>query len=104
MSTAPEPAISLLLLLAEVAEDVRGLGWMGQGRCAETDPDSFFPEKGGSTLAAKIVCAGCEVREQCLAYALQHSGPEDVGSWGVWGGKSAQERQIMLGRRRKDAA
>ena len=99
-----DPSTGFLLRSLRVLDDVRDLAWMDQGRCAETDPESFFPEKGGSTLAAKKVCAACEVREECLAYALAHSGPEDIGWWGVWGGKSAQERQIMLGRRRKDAA
>ncbi|WP_337558424.1 WhiB family transcriptional regulator, partial [Duodenibacillus massiliensis] len=31
--------------------------------CAQTDPEAFFPEKGGSTRDAKRVCAKCEVRE-----------------------------------------
>ncbi|MEU1168592.1 WhiB family transcriptional regulator, partial [Streptomyces sp. NPDC005921] len=29
--------------------------------CAQTDPESFFPEKGGSTREAKKVCLACEV-------------------------------------------
>jgi WhiB family redox-sensing transcriptional regulator len=70
--------------------------WMAMARCAETDPDSFFPEKGGSTRPAKAVCRGCEVREECLEFALAHSGPEDVGSWGIWGGLSAPERDALL--------
>jgi hypothetical protein len=67
--------------------------WTELARCAETDPETFFPEPGGSAEPAKQVCAGCEVRETCLAYALEHS------LAGVWGGTSERERQRMTGRR-----
>src|SRR5688500_214754 len=44
--------------------------WQEQALCAETDPEAFFPEKGGSTREAKEICTGCEVKAQCLASAL----------------------------------
>src|SRR4051795_5944229 len=44
--------------------------WQEQALCAETDPEAFFPEKGGSTREAKKICTGCEVKAQCLEYAL----------------------------------
>src|SRR3954471_8969858 len=34
--------------------------WQEQALCAETDPEAFFPEKGGSTREAKKICTGCE--------------------------------------------
>jgi WhiB family redox-sensing transcriptional regulator len=77
------------------AADDEPLGWMDLARCAETDPDSFFPRKGDSSKPAKAICRGCEVREECLEFALAHSGPEDVGTWGVWGGLSAPERAAL---------
>src|SRR3954471_4093045 len=40
--------------------------WQEQALCAETDPEAFFPEKGGSTREAKKICTGCEVKAQCL--------------------------------------
>lgn len=72
-------------------EDV---SWKTQGRCAEVDPDLFFPEKGESSNGAKLVCRGCEVQEQCLAYAMKHG-----IRWGVWGGTSERQRQRMRSQR-----
>src|SRR3954468_23438584 len=36
--------------------------WQERALCAETDPEAFFPEKGGSTREAKKICTGCEVK------------------------------------------
>lgn len=58
--------------------------------CAETDPDMFFPEKGGTAHAPKAICRRCLARDECLAYALEH----DVRD-GVWGGTSPKERQRL---------
>ena len=48
------------------------MGWQDQALCAQTDPEAFFPEKGGSTREAKRVCRGCDVRAECLEYALEN--------------------------------
>jgi UV DNA damage repair endonuclease len=48
------------------------LEWQERALCAQTDPEAFFPEKGGSTREAKRVCMSCEVRVQCLDYALEN--------------------------------
>jgi len=65
------------------------LSWLDQARCLEVDATLHFPEKGGSTREAKLICRGCEVREQCLEYALEHS------EAGVWGGMSERERRKL---------
>jgi WhiB family redox-sensing transcriptional regulator len=81
----------VLVPLAQVTvrpEDVDGLGWQDQALCAQTDPEAFFPEKGGSTREAKRVCRGCEVRAECLEYAL-----ENDERFGIWGGLSERERR-----------
>jgi len=64
--------------------------WWFAGLCAQTDPELFFPEKGGSTRAAKRVCTGCPVRAQCLEHALAHD-----ERYGVWGGTSERERRRL---------
>jgi WhiB family redox-sensing transcriptional regulator len=62
--------------------------WQERALCAQTDPEAFFPEKGGSTREAKRVCMSCEVRVQCLDYAL-----ENDERFGIWGGLSERERR-----------
>jgi WhiB family redox-sensing transcriptional regulator len=69
--------------------------WRQDALCAETDPEAFFPEKGGSTREAKRVCVGCPVRMQCLEYALDND-----ERFGIWGGLSERERRrLRLARR-----
>ena len=65
-------------------------GWQDRALCAETDPEAFFPEKGGSTRDAKKICTSCEVRTQCLEYAL-----ENDERFGIWGGLSERERRKL---------
>jgi len=66
------------------------LTWQERSLCAQTDPEAFFPEKGGSTREAKKVCVGCEVRAECLEYALEHD-----ERFGIWGGLSERERRKL---------
>jgi hypothetical protein len=74
-------------------DEFRPEPWMRDALCAQTDPEAFFPEKGGSTRDAKRICnggrgaVGCEVREQCLRYALDQD-----ERFGIWGGLSSRER------------
>jgi WhiB family transcriptional regulator, redox-sensing transcriptional regulator len=64
--------------------------WRQEALCAETDPEAFFPEKGGSTREAKKICTGCEVKGECLEYALEHD-----ERFGIWGGLSERERRRL---------
>ena len=72
-----------------------GTSWKDDALCAETDPEAFFPEKGGSTREAKRVCSGCAVRSECLESALAND-----ERFGIWGGLSERERRrVRLARR-----
>ncbi len=66
--------------------------WARGAVCAQTDPDAFYPEAeaGGRCESAKSICARCEVRVECLTYALVTR-----ERFGVWGGTSAHEREKM---------
>lgn len=81
-------------LLPEVWEP-----WRDQALCAQTDPEVFYPDKGGSTKEGKKVCLGCEARLECLQYALDHQ-----ERYGIWGGLSERERRKLLRRRHERGA
>ena len=84
-----QPAPGAVLGLVPLS-DTEELGWQEQALCAQTDPEAFFPEKGGSTREAKKVCLSCEVRVDCLEYAL-----EQDERFGIWGGLSERERRRL---------
>jgi len=71
----------------DVDEELR---WQDRALCAQTDPEAFFPEKGGSTREAKRICTTCSVRDECLEYALGHD-----ERFGIWGGLSERERRRL---------
>ena len=74
--------------------------WQEHARCRDEDPEIFFPGKGKGLGAdarkAKNTCKKCEVREQCLEYALKHRERD-----GIWGGKSENERRDIERQRRR---
>ncbi|MFZ0230242.1 MAG: WhiB family transcriptional regulator [Mycobacterium sp.] len=90
---SPRPHLSLVPDAVEEfdinAEDTTDQ-WQDRALCAQTDPEAFFPEKGGSTREAKKICLGCEVRSECLDYALAHD-----ERFGIWGGLSERERRRL---------
>jgi WhiB family redox-sensing transcriptional regulator len=56
--------------------------WQERALCSQTDPEAFFPEKG--------ICGRCEVKAECLEYALGHD-----ERFGIWGGLSERERRKL---------
>lgn len=112
-STSLTYAVARRLLAVKVPE--RPSGWMDRAECktawvhrTATDmglahPNELFiprrdPGEAGRTpvsytVLAKRICAMCEVRAQCLQYAL------DGDESGTWGGTTNNERNAM---RRKE--
>ena len=76
--------------LYAVEEDEGELSWQTDALCAQTDPEAFFPEKGGSTRDAKRVCDACPVQTACLDYAMSKD-----EKFGIWGGLSERERRRL---------
>ncbi|MFF3094207.1 WhiB family transcriptional regulator [Streptomyces cyaneofuscatus] len=72
------------------------LAWRESALCAQTDPDAHFLEAGNSSRNAKKTCGACEVRPECLAYALS-SGQRH----GVWGG--LDQKQLRQAARKQAA-
>jgi len=75
-----------------IAADLHGgePDWQERALCSQTDPEAFFPEKGGSTKEAKKICGRCDVKDECLRYALGHD-----ERFGIWGGLSGRERRAI---------
>jgi WhiB family redox-sensing transcriptional regulator len=64
--------------------------WQDDALCAQTDPDAFFPTKGGSVQEALSICAACTVRQQCLDYAQENRYYD-----GIYGGLSPLARKKL---------
>jgi WhiB family redox-sensing transcriptional regulator len=72
--------------------------WYEEAACASYPAELFFPPSDAPSAAnaAKAICQGCPVREECLSFALETAQAE-----GVWGGMNAGERR-RLRRRLRD--
>ncbi len=77
------------------------MAWQDLANCRGADPDLFFPERGASTRTAKGICRDCQVRAECLEFAIVSS--EKFGIWGMMSErerrKIRKERQIAAHRR-----
>ncbi len=71
--------------------------WMQRAACRREDPELFFPvgDRGPlhdrAVVAAKRVCRRCQVRFECLQYALASNQTE-----GIFGGLTPAERRRLL--------
>ena len=78
--------------------------WRELSACRQEDPELFFPlVPAGPGLSqvvrAKAVCARCQVRAECLRFAM-----ETVQDHGVWGGTSEEERRALRRARNRQPA
>jgi WhiB family transcriptional regulator, redox-sensing transcriptional regulator len=83
-----------------MSSDRETLRWQDLAACLDVDPEIFFPERGGSSRKAKMVCHGnsnpalgplrlpCPVRAACFRYALANREQH-----GVWGGCGQKQRR-----------
>jgi WhiB family redox-sensing transcriptional regulator len=70
--------------------------WTLDALCAQIGGDPFFPRKGSNGADAKRICARCEVKAQCLEYALEMEDSDGVeGLEGIWGGLTEMERRPL---------
>lgn len=78
--------------------DPHDTAWQDRANCLGADPDLFFPPRGRNGLEmlrqARQFCAACEVRAECLEYAIANG--ENAG---VWAGLSGKE--LVRERRRR---
>jgi len=77
--------------------------WRSAGACRSADPDLFFPISSvgpaeRQIARAKMICAECKVRQECLDFALTHH-----QLYGIWGGTTAEDRRRDRRRKRRAA-
>lgn len=107
MDTAVRRRNTQWVLASAALEQVRSYDddptehWTKQALCAQTDPEAFFPNKGGTTRPAKKVCEHCPVTDECLEDALALPSSEDTG---VKGGLSERDRQKLRKQRQNEGA
>lgn len=73
--------------------------WRKLAACRGADPELWFPHPGQDGRPAIAVCAGCCVRLECLADAIDAN--EKLG---IWGGLPEARRTIIRRRQRRGAA
>lgn len=71
--------------------------WQERAACRNEDAELFFCVEPESVRHALAVCAGCEVREACLAQAMAAR-----ETFGVWGGTTETERRRIFRRERRE--
>lgn len=63
----------------------------GDPVCAQTDPDEWFPDAGGSANKVKAMCNDCPLINECLEFAIQNG-----EQWGIWGGETYRKRRKIM--------
>ena len=109
MTNPARPSLAAVAKFADtIARDRHGAdtGWQADAACAgihSTDPknDPFFPHATTSSneaeyVFAKMICAGCPVRNECAEFAIATHQTD-----GLWGGLSPRQRRRARGERRR---
>lgn len=80
------------------ALSAEAMAWQDAAACRYADASLFFHpegERGAARVArdtaAKEVCGRCVVRAACAEWALERREP-----YGVWGGLTEDEREVLL--------
>jgi len=82
---------------------VENYAWQEKAKCRGENTELFFlpynargEEKTQRIMQAKAICNGCPVIQECLDFALSTE-----ETYGIWGGKSEEERHKILQTRKK---
>ena len=83
--------------------DPEEMWWLPRASCIGVDPELFFPVGTSEPALARVeeaksICQACEVRTDCLEWALGTY--QDAG---VWGGLDEEERRVIRRARRREA-
>jgi WhiB family redox-sensing transcriptional regulator len=71
---------------------ITGIEFDGTQPCRQTDPEIFFPEKGGNAFETKVavnICRTCRFINPCLEFAIE------THALGIWGGTTERQRRTL---------
>jgi len=66
--------------LAALVEEFKA-DWRQDAACIDEGSRKFFPERGQTSVKAKVICMECPVQKQCLDYAMRTN--QENGIWGM---------------------
>lgn len=66
------------------------LDWQTKAKCKGKSASVFYPQRGVPSASAVAMCRSCEVRVECLEYAISNN-----EEFGIWGGLSERERRKL---------
>jgi WhiB family redox-sensing transcriptional regulator len=77
---------------------VKAASWQEAGACRDGPASDFYPplhterkhERAARERRAKLVCASCPVRVECLEHAIAVD-----ERYGIWGGLNQEERRHL---------
>lgn len=90
--------MSLTQLAAALSRALKDQDWMERARCRGVPTNTFFAEPAsdgqvtGTVMTAKLYCAMCPVRAECLEWGF--SNPHSLES-GIYGGTTGEERKTI---------
>jgi WhiB family transcriptional regulator, redox-sensing transcriptional regulator len=77
----------------------RDTAWKDRAACHGLPDEYFFPPPKVRVLdQTRRICGSCEVRKECLMFALVNNEDE-----GIWGGLSAMERRELQKKRKESS-
>lgn len=77
-------------ITAGILPEVDERPWAAYAACRDAGPDVFFSDRDRDVEAARRVCSGCAVQQDCLEWAT-----EMRIRYGMWGGLTPRERRRM---------
>ncbi len=92
-------AIQQLTNQSDELDEVQEPVWQDLARCNDgtgSMVELFFSEQLDDIAAAKSFCQECDVKDQCLAAALERREP-----WGVWGGELFVNGKVVAQKRKR---
>lgn len=68
--------------------------WAERAACRGMGPELFYPDGGVPPDSTKEVCRGCDVRGECLSFAM-----DSREKFGIWGGFGERDRNRLFRQR-----